>query len=417
MNTNNEQRVCRICGRIIPEGEQYTHTERGFYCEDCESEHLSWCEHCETWHEGDEVERVAIYNGWRRSWQQWCFNCRLEDATICDECGEWTEDGNMQEVHGHNQVCPSCLDDYYSYCEECEEYVANSDWDDDEQMCARCVPQYIVGYHRADSTSPKFYAEGEERTSEFCGIGCEIEIDRLENNRNAERDCAKALNDLLGERAVFERDGSLHHGFEIVTRPHTIKAFREEFPLNDLLRICREHGYLAHDMGTCGFHMHISRAYFGKSPAAQERAIGKCLAFYDVFFDDMVRASRRDPDRARQWANRVPIDDMKDARKKAKAGSWDIGRYSAVNTTNAHTVEFRLMRGTLNPDTLRACIDLLLAIARNAKRCAWDVATTDPSEMLRGIKTATVDYLRLRGAFVACLDGIHTTANGEEVCK
>jgi hypothetical protein len=411
---NNERKVCRICGEVIEDGFA-VEVESGIYCESCAMDNLAWCDHCETWHDEDMMQSVTVHVGFRRIVESWCAGCVEQDAAECFECGDLYEEGALVEVRGGHCVCPQCIDSEYYYCDECGEYVPASEWNADEDACFDCAPALIVRYHGADSAFPRFYASDDERLGLFSGIGFEIEVDRNDHNAAAEAACVRDLHDLLGERAVFERDGSLHNGFEIVTRPHTLRAFREQFPLEEVLRICRAHGYSAHDIGSCGFHMHVSRAYFGNNQTAQERAIGKCLAFYDIFFEDMVKASRRTLDRARQWANRVPVADMRDARKKAKAGSWDIGRYSAVNTTNAHTVEFRLMRGTLNADSLRACIDILLAVARNAKRCSWDTATTSPAEMLRGLKPASIDYLRRREAFVNCLDDIITARGDEEV--
>lgn len=418
MNNNEQAKVCRICGKIISARDAIK-VDSGIYCDDCAAEHLAFCERCETWHDPDDTRTVRRYDLWGGAFSEtWCLDCAMSYSFTCADCGERIEDGGGQWVRRVGSVCNTCVSENYFYCDECGEYVRPEDWDDDSETCTRCTPSPIVGYHRADATHPRFCAAGETLPaweSDFVGIGCEIEIDRRDSNERAEKDSAKALQELLGERAVFERDGSLRHGFEIVTRPHTIKAFLNDFPLEETLDICKRYGYSAHDIGTCGFHLHISRAYFGRSNAARERAIGKCLAFFDVFFEDIVKASRRTYDEARHWAQRVPVEDMRDAREKAKEGDYDIGRYAAVNTTNEYTVEFRIMRGTLNAATLRACIDFLLAIARNAKRCAWDIATTDAAEMLKGIKPATVEYLRHRGAFLRDLDGITTAHDGEEV--
>lgn len=417
MSINNEQNfTCAHCGQTF-DGFGIE-TDSGTYCEDCAHDCLVWCEHCETWHDEDECEEVRVYRylaGY--SVEMWCCSCVYDDATRCYDCDTLVDTGSVQEVRGGFDVCPRCLEESYRYCDECGTFVHNTQYDDDEELCIDCIgANLIAGYHRANADFPRFFAEGENAMLDglcFIGEGREIEIDRRNVDPMAERKCVTELHALLGERAVFERDGSLHRGFEIVTRPHTMRAWAEDFPLDEVLNICKKHGYLAHDIGTCGYHLHISRRYFGASTAAQERAIGKCIAFYDCFYNDIVNASRRDRDRAAQWAARVPVDDIKDARKKAK---WEnkshSDRYAAVNTTNEHTVEFRIMRGTLNADTFRACDDFLHAIARNSKRLPWDIATTDPAEMLKGIAPDTRDYLRKRGAFTAYLDNIQTADGG-----
>ena len=429
INNNEQKQVCRICGEIVnpAEGIGYE-VESGFYCEDCAGDNLAWCDRCETWHDHDEMCEVRVPNYaryGRYATESWCEACVYNYAARCDECDDlFSTDCDLTEVDDFHTVCHSCLEEYYRHCDECDEWVRWTDYDDECDLCRECAASgagLITRYHGANAAHPKFYADGEtpcDDPADFIGGGCEIEVDREERNTREERECVKELNALLGERAIFERDGSLRNGFEIVTRPHTLRAWAQDFPLDEVLEICRRHGYKAHDIKTCGFHLHISRRYFGIKQAAQERAIGKCIAFYDRFYDDIVKASRRDTSQARNWAQRVPAADMADARKKAKWEDKDHDdRYAAVNTVNCATVEFRIMRGTLNAATLRACYDFLLAIARNAKRCAWETATANPAEMLKGIKPATREYLARRGAFVEWLEDIKTasTDTAEEV--
>lgn len=425
INNNEQTIVCAYCGEPIT-GDHVTTSDGRTFCLGCANEHLAFCECCEAYYLPWEVHRVHVYHDGLRHHERWCEHCIEENADYCDECGSPVARGTfgsiLTDVRGGDSVCPRCLEIAFRECCECGEFVRVEHYNEDEDACCDCHPRrppLIVGYHGADAAFPRFVTDGEPCTdAEFAGIGLEVEIDRRDEDEDEERACAEELHELLGERAVFEHDGSLNYGFEIVTRPHTLRAFREHFPLDEMLSVCKSHGYLAHDIGTCGLHMHISRRYFGKAPATQERAIGKCLAFYDVFYGDMVKASRRNIDRAMRWANRVPVDGMKDARQKAKGGDYDVGRYAAVNTTNRHTVEFRLMRGTLNPDTLRACLDLMLAIARNAKRLNWETATSNAAEMLHGITPATLAYLRRRDAFLPWLDAVHVSnAPVEEVVK
>lgn len=402
--------TCAFCGAEI-DRDDATEYSGCFACEDCTDDNLFWCDRCERY----DVDTNEVRTGSGRfDVEHWCGECAESHATECANCGDLVSNDEVYETRDGN-VCPYCFDNYYYYCGECGENVNNDDWNGDSECCNRCAAHsLVVGYHGSNTRWPRF-REGGERI-EFLSdlksgewfVGFEEEIDRYESDQRAEADCAKELHDLLGDRVAFERDGSLDNGFEIVSRPHTLRALVEEFPLGEMLEICRRHGYTSHDAGTCGLHFHISREMFGETDIKQERAIGKAIAFYDRFFDDLVRASRRGRYEAERWCARLPVADMKEARKKGKKGGDGDGRYLAVNTKGFETVEFRLMRGTLREASFRACLDLVVTIAANARRCGWDTATTDPAEMLRGVEPATVAYLRERCAFLPHLDRVVT---------
>lgn len=74
----------------------------------------------------------------------YCDNCD-EDAMHCDECGcrldegggyYWVFDQNGNEI----VVCEGCLEEYYAYCEHCDQYhhVDNMTWIGDEYVCDNC---------------------------------------------------------------------------------------------------------------------------------------------------------------------------------------------------------------------------------------------------------------------------------------
>ena len=407
---NENKSICAHCGQAI-HGEAIECRGRT-YCQDCADELLFLCESCDEWELIDNAVNVVDLRGWRRRERVVCADCFANDGFECDECGT-AYIGTSRTSREGDVICSDCANSVYYWCDECDEYVRSNNYDSDEEMCVFCLAESrevnIARYHGADSSFPRFFAEGEKRAADFIGIGCEIEIDRENHSSSAERGCLNALNETLGERAVYEHDGSLNNGFEIVTRPHTIRAFLEEFPLEKVLDICRNHGYSAHDVGTCGFHMHISRRFFGKDSQTRERNIGKVIAFVDSFYNDLVKVSRRDMSRASRWASRCGATTPDEARDKAK---WSSSRYEAVNTTNSATIEFRLMRGTLNAETLRATLDILLTICKNAKKATWDEAFHNPAKMLSGLKAKSIEYIESRNAFAPYIGKIRESAKG-----
>lgn len=65
----------------------------------------------------------------------------------CADCGHVHDRDDMTEVASGDLVCQSCLEDYYSYCEHCDEYCRNDDFTevvvndhgDTEYWCGSCV--------------------------------------------------------------------------------------------------------------------------------------------------------------------------------------------------------------------------------------------------------------------------------------
>lgn len=118
-------------------------------------------------------------------------------------------------------------------------------------------------------------------------------------------------------------------------------------------------GYLSHRAGTCGLHVHISRATFGKTEREQDGPIARVLYFFEKHWEELLKFSRRTPRQLKRWAacygyKKQPRDILEHAKKGCHAG-----RYICVNLTNRDTVEFRMFRGTLKVNTLFATLQLL----------------------------------------------------------
>ena len=110
--------------------------------------------------------------------------------------------------------------------------------------------------------------------------------------------------------------------------------------------------------GTCGLHVHISRLAFGCTYEQQEAAIARLLYFVEKFWAELLRFSRRTQSQVNRWAARygirlTPSEQMNHAKNSC------AGRYTAVNLTNADTVEIRMFRGTLKLNTLKATLQMV----------------------------------------------------------
>lgn len=393
---------CANCGEWIRRDDAHETPDGELYCEDCFYDSCGYCDYCGEVCWLDDMIQVArnVYDRRRGEVEYYCAECAENHATQCGDCGEYYTDNITETRDGYR--CENCLDEYY-YCEQCGEYVHYDEWDGEADMCCRCADEcgchLITAYHAAPSL--EYYGECRKQwRGVWRGIGVELEIDRESEDRESETETAENIKDIAGDHVYFNRDGSLDYGFEIITQPHT----EEEFWRIDwqaILNACRDGGYTSHDAATCGLHLHISREMFGTNENLQGIAISKLIRFYDVYFADILKISRRTESQANQWAAAYNTHCRKDAETYGKKKN-NAGRYHAINNTNRRTVEIRITRGTLNYKTFAACIDFMLTVAKNSRRIAWkNVANV--AEWLKGLKPDTIEYIKARGAFLEVL--------------
>lgn len=394
---------CRNCG--IELGDNFiTDTNGDHYCEECAETELVKCDRCGDYHPVEDSYRVITNNGWYdQETEQWCEDCRCRHAFTCEHCGEiYSSDCDHIIMYNGDTVCQDCREDHVGYCAGCDEYYHIDDlyWDDynEEYYCEECHRERsssdrIQGYHCRPTT--KYYLDKNDSTyngGNFKGYGIELEIDR--KNPSNHNDSVEMLNETLGDHVYYNRDGSLNYGYEIITQPHTRQALLSldwQTALGELVRL----GYLSHDIKTCGLHMHVSRLCFGDTEEKRTENIAKILLFYNHYWNDILRFSRRTESQANSWATRYEsIRTQTDAESIAKSRNYS--RYYAVNLCNRDTVEFRLMRGTLNYATFRATLDLLMTMVENCDSVT-DIENLD--QWFKGLETSTLEYMAQRRCF------------------
>lgn len=404
---------CEHCGAVHPleEGRTVITTESGVtevWCDSCVCDDAYTCEDC-----GDYV--ACDVSTWINDMHVVCPTCLDDGYDTCEHCGEWAPRDRMTEIRGGGYICERCYEEHYMYCAECGEVVPSDDYDYDAEMCYECLgdrdssnerqhyPNAVrLNYHDYDRPSLRWFGECRPSWNGVMrGIGVEVECDAPQ--RGISLNMQGALNDvcaLMGDRVFFEYDCSLTNavgkGFEMITQPHTLEAFYE-MPWRETFKAIMEHGWAAHDAGTCGLHVHFSRELFGADTETQDDNIAKLMQFFELYYDDIVKVSRRTVDETGNVYYARKHGSKSKSRLKDIAESKCCGHYSAVNVNNEHTVEIRIMRGTLNYSTFMACIDFLVTVVRNSCRIGWS-DTTEASEWLMGLKPETIEYVRSKGA-------------------
>ena len=329
-----------------------------------------------------------------------CNDCEEVEAQLqsngyhsCADCCDWTHEDNLREPYDSNgdQVCDSCIENNYRYSEHYGEYVHtdsgrwaldrdgdevfihedddNFNWDDDEDNYVHYdfsgrKPQLLGSYHSRARVGkqPFIHSDWTKQNNRFMGVELEVEVKDGDID-----DHVTALNDKLndgevGKRVYFEADGSLTHGFEIITNPMGLDSHRELWSaLQDLDLIS---GMRSHNTSTCGLHVHVSRNNM------HTMQINKMNVFLNHPDNQAL---------VKAIARRYDVNYARIAQKRlSTAHKYDVERRDALNITNDRTVEFRIFKGTLKYDTLIAAIEFANAVVNftmPASPAGFDLST------------------------------------------
>ena len=402
-----EKLICSDCEMTVDEDRVYQGLDDEILCEQCFYDKYFYCERCGRVEYQDE--ETSIYTDCRNQHSEmWCRDCRDSRAFYCSSCGDWYSDEEVTSYETHNSdvVCEYCREDHYTRCYNCDELYHDDDVyydeDGDEHYCSECWHNHqrrnlglITGYHDRPPIE-YYYGKDEQPTMPFKGFGIELEVDDGNISRG---EMSQELHDIVGDHIYYNRDGSLgENGFEIITMPHTEKALYE-IEWEDVLRHLVGNGFTSHNNKKCGLHMHISRAMFGDTEEERTDNIAKMVMFYELFWNDIRRFSRRTEQQVSSWANRYFGDQQATEQNcKQVVGTQYNPRYRAVNLNNRDTIEFRIMRGSLRYETFMATLDFLITTAKNCKYIDW-TAINDQSQWLHGIKDDTIEYMKRRRCF------------------
>ena len=193
-----------------------------------------------------------------------------EEATIpCYDCSTML---SMDDMHG------SSYDDYdNSRCRDCHrefeiEWEANnSDDDEDEDENEGLVHSYSykprASFLNSDGTSSAYCAMSTISARPELYLGFEQEVEFRGHHSHSIRDGAQKVLDAMnnkdiGENVVYlKEDGSIHHGFEIVSHPMTI-----DYAMNHVnwagITALKRMGFESWNASSCGLHIHMSRNAF-----------------------------------------------------------------------------------------------------------------------------------------------------------
>lgn len=407
-----------------------------YYCDNCYKQRVRRCAICGEEHfcDGSENSTIEfhIFNG--RAVCDKCMKSYIKrykkSVYFCTVCGEY----HSVDFYGKNRVNENewCCDWGKTNCNKCHccEMLVYFNGNQNSYMhtsfnhnnyCHKCwlkKEKYLIKAYHNDPT-PEFYIidpsnevkpnvklELPPPDGRGSWYGLELEVDSGGQSDDVSEPTIKMLND----EVYAMRDGSLENGFEIVTHPHSESALYN-LDWEGTFDFLVKKGYRSHDINTCGLHLHINRSVFGENTDEQRLNIAKLMYFFENNRAGFIKLSRREIQHINRWArfyfsqgigtphigNYLTIYD-----KYNRSRNHD-DRYMAVNLCKKNTIEFRLMRGTLNIDTFLATIDVLITISKNARKINLtreelnspikQERILDPALWLKGIKGDTMKYL------------------------
>lgn len=375
---------CERCGELVDRTVEVRVGSIGRiddWCPECVNEHAAECEHCGILYDRDDLSTVIINQYWSRpdDTEEWCSDCVDADADECSDCGELFAH-SCDEFHEERTwdgdyiwICNNCRDDNnWRWCDDCGRLVSDRDYhysdEDDCIYCPDCWEEHrcdaLMGYHHTCGNS--FWQDNGSSVNswDLCGekasrrlyLGVELETDYNDSAVDLARD---VMSEFTTDMIECKHDGSLYEeGVEFVSQPGTPLWQLTSGMWERVIEIVRDHGGKSHDAGTCGLHIHGSRAFFN-----DHDAVYRLDRLFHRFRSEMINFSRRTPSQLGEWCRLggehdelVKIDSISQ-RKREWQKIKGYSRYECVNDTNSATVEVRLWRGTLNPQTLRATIE------------------------------------------------------------
>lgn len=240
-----------------------------------------------------------------------------------------------------NQVVEECCDGGLScrYCGRTGDGITNYKdiHDNNIFLCERCERNgnHLIHDYTYEPELTFYETIKDKRTELFYGIELEVEV--LPEFRVP--DVIKRLPDFT----YVKSDSSINRGFEIVTHPATYNWLLEHTDDWQNILDIRNYGCRSYNTETCGMHIHMSKAAFGRHH----------LYRYLYFIYNPVnkiaisQISQRKDELLERWSGFN--NDLEVIKNKAIFRNEVGDRHTAVGLGRRATVELRIFRGTLNP--------------------------------------------------------------------
>lgn len=381
-----KRKICCHCGN-----EEGTLQKIGghYYCPECYYDFVGACTHCGEKYDVSVLKIVHVDHSGGVEYV--CPDC-MDDVVTCEDCGEyWLEDLCVFDAHG-NIICPCCAEKTHVYCHHCGELVYNEEgsYVGEFFYCEACYAFHniINDYHCGDRPL-LWHTTNEDHCNCDCDyqkrarnlfMGVELEIDAGGCDNDNAREILAAANLEPNQDVICEHDSSLNDGFELISSAATLNYHLKNYKWNQIMEKARQLGYVSHDLGTCGLHVHLDRKYFQENMDNPEdlftilvtnniewlklfsrrREFNYCNFLYAQKFQasdfkpiPFSNGIKKEVNRSLRQAEIALADLRNDYR----------GHYKALNFNGYNTIEIRFNRGTLRFSTFCAVLQLVQLMA------------------------------------------------------
>lgn len=291
----------------------------------------------------EEMEILCADNGVKTFICDKCI--ATHEKQQCTSCYVYCDDDALTWID-EDRLCGSCAADQTYYCDDCDRtYYRNNACDCSSYQ--RCIYDYsydVLRHHRESIDRAKL-----KRVIHF-GVELEIEANYNQNYKKL----TNTVNDLVKDFACLKHDGSIDHGFEIVTKPGTLK---DHYQMWETFFDNRPSGLSSYNTETCGMHVHVGLPHVngGRSGLASLTTC-KIKAFLNqkknTRFINFIAQRNLDNE---SFARRNDL-------KSFPAYARDNIRYAPVSVSGKNTIEFRLFKGNLRKESFFKNIEFCDAV-------------------------------------------------------
>jgi hypothetical protein len=290
-----------------------------------------------------------------------CVECRDNNFFKCEDCDKHFDtdyqEGNNVE-YGDRTVCDDCHANY-RYCDDCDtdmnihnddHYHSDEDNDHNNSHIHSYNYKQTLIMHQTDDDlkNATIIQDNQSNWSHpyaaITHLGLELEVEA--KNASIDDGVNLLLPSIVDDTLILKYDGSLSHGFEIVSQPMTLAWAHDNFPWDKLSELARI-GFRSWNTQTCGLHVHVARDAF-ISPSHQAKFIHLIMRNGDAW---RIIGGRTNT----HWAkyDRSELYKLPDKIKRR----YGDDRYTAVNMCNRATLEIRIFRGSLKPERVKAALE------------------------------------------------------------
>ncbi len=280
-----------------------------------------------------------------------CHDC-TEHHFLCTLCNHQTNTDQIHDMPDGASACTRCYERRFAQCGGCGSSCLREELD--EGLCATCARGRVIRSHNY-KPRPNLHGHGPL----YFGVELEVECGEV-----APGDVAhEVINEIGGGFVYAKHDGSISHGFEMVSHPFSHDWYQAggQALWKKLLSSLRKHKCRSYDTETCGMHVHVTRAAL----TAQQLLRLQRLSHNNP--DLILMMSRRRKENLSRWANPrdTEISEHVQLARGTKHAKDD--RYAAVNVTGK-TVEIRIFRGTCDEEGFFGNIEAVRSLVEFSKQ-------------------------------------------------